>query len=669
MSSRGHYRSAAVFLDPADQKVKVIPNATITVFAGGTTTPIDPAKLFAGETGATTLPNPFTADASGNVEFWYEPGARASAALRLDVKAQGAGIYAGYGPITLAREDVIGGGMLESIDEPFDAFASGAYYGGEGYNFTKIGLAEGTVASPTTTRDPMVRLFRRARPTAANSNANVVGLLDLYTSIEGTIVDGAGATGSAWNFQNLVSQVVDSGTGANHTSIGLILSVVAQSAQAAVNGANFLVSFGARGGDVVELDLINDAGRAIGGALSGWSTAHWADTLPSADGSTALAIGAFARGATQLDEILIAGGAGTFTITVNTGTGGAQTTAALAWNAATATVQAALEALSNIGVGDITVTGTPGSIYNLIWGGALVYTPLTVSQVGTGGCTATKFTVTQGNGSRYHEQLTLFLGTGAIAGARAGLRPMPQAILDDHYFLYLPGLSGVAGGNARTMLSQNASPLWWLSADHLSELAAVKVDGSNRTALMSDAAVIMQNVAGSLVYGLFNTSGLTIANYGINLGSATGAGTGDVKGSGSATFSTGVNVGSASGAAAGEIKTSAAIKAGGTIYPSNQVLWGLDNVTNASVAAGASVDLGVRTGLMTFYDSGSGHLVTVQVSGGVVSLIQVATTSGTIWNVGADAGTTWAVFLSVANLIVKNRTGSARGFVAMRLGT
>lgn len=45
---------------------------------------------------------------------------------------------------------------------------------------------------------------------------------------------------------------------------------------------------------------------------------------------------------------------GTFTITFE-----GQTTAAIAWNATAAVVQAALEALSNVNVGDVTVTGGP----------------------------------------------------------------------------------------------------------------------------------------------------------------------------------------------------------------------------------------------------------------------------------------------------------------------
>jgi hypothetical protein len=55
---------------------------------------------------------------------------------------------------------------------------------------------------------------------------------------------------------------------------------------------------------------------------------------------------------------------GTFTLTFS-----GQTTAAIAYNATAAAVQTALEALSNINPGDVTVTGAAGGPYTLTWGG------------------------------------------------------------------------------------------------------------------------------------------------------------------------------------------------------------------------------------------------------------------------------------------------------------
>lgn len=69
----------------------------------------------------------------------------------------------------------------------------------------------------------------------------------------------------------------------------------------------------------------------------------------------AVAIDGHDIGVDEVQSIIATGGtAGTFTLTYS-----GQTTAAIAYNAAAAAVQTALEALSNIAVGDVTVTGGP----------------------------------------------------------------------------------------------------------------------------------------------------------------------------------------------------------------------------------------------------------------------------------------------------------------------
>lgn len=60
---------------------------------------------------------------------------------------------------------------------------------------------------------------------------------------------------------------------------------------------------------------------------------------------------------------------GTFTLTFD-----GQTTSAIAYNASAATVDAALEALSNIGAGDITVTGSSGGPWTVEFGNAMAAT-------------------------------------------------------------------------------------------------------------------------------------------------------------------------------------------------------------------------------------------------------------------------------------------------------
>lgn len=60
---------------------------------------------------------------------------------------------------------------------------------------------------------------------------------------------------------------------------------------------------------------------------------------------------------------------GTFTLTY-----AGQTTAPIAFDASAATVDAALEALSNIGVGDVLVTGSAGGPYTVTFGTLLAAT-------------------------------------------------------------------------------------------------------------------------------------------------------------------------------------------------------------------------------------------------------------------------------------------------------
>ena len=60
---------------------------------------------------------------------------------------------------------------------------------------------------------------------------------------------------------------------------------------------------------------------------------------------------------------------GTFTVTF-----GAKTTSAIAYNAAAATVEASLEALSTIGNGNVNVSGSAGGPYTLEFVGTLAYT-------------------------------------------------------------------------------------------------------------------------------------------------------------------------------------------------------------------------------------------------------------------------------------------------------
>lgn len=101
---------------------------------------------------------------------------------------------------------------------------------------------------------------------------------------------------------------------------------------------------------------------------------------------------------------------GTFTLTFS-----GQTTAAIAYNATAATVQSALEALSNIAPGDVTVTGAAGGPYTVVFGGAYLsddVTQMTATASLTGGTTpgVTVATTTAGGAATASD------GTQILAG-------------------------------------------------------------------------------------------------------------------------------------------------------------------------------------------------------------------------------------------------------------
>lgn len=100
-------------------------------------------------------------------------------------------------------------------------------------------------------------------------------------------------------------------------------------------------------------------------------------------------------GVSDAVQLLTEGGAGLTSFTV---TFGAQTTTSLAALATAATVQAALEALSSIGAGNIVVTGNAGGPYTLRFAGTLANAArATVTTTPTGGTgTVTPSVVTVG---------------------------------------------------------------------------------------------------------------------------------------------------------------------------------------------------------------------------------------------------------------------------------
>ena len=105
------------------------------------------------------------------------------------------------------------------------------------------------------------------------------------------------------------------------------------------------------------------------GALAGTNVVQmYADVYGAEDGMTYVSThqGGGPVNEVQTVELSPAAVGGNFTLTYS-----GQTTGNIAWNASAATVQSALEALSNIGVGDVAVTGSAGGIWTVTFQGAL----------------------------------------------------------------------------------------------------------------------------------------------------------------------------------------------------------------------------------------------------------------------------------------------------------
>lgn len=137
------------------------------------------------------------------------------------------------------------------------------------------------------------------------------------------------------------------------------------------------------------------------------------------------ATGKYGPYAQTTDEVqtLTVGGAGltSFTITYS-----GQTTGSIAAAATAATVQAALEALSNIAVGDVTVSGGAGGPWTVAFGGALADTDLAaMTTTPTGGSGTVVVATTTVGGANATD------GTQVLAGFLYAPVPAPAATTTD----------------------------------------------------------------------------------------------------------------------------------------------------------------------------------------------------------------------------------------------
>lgn len=115
----------------------------------------------------------------------------------------------------------------------------------------------------------------------------------------------------------------------------------------------------------------------------------------------------------EVQKVAIQGNAtgGTFTLTY-----AGQTTSSIAWDASTSTVASALIALSNIGVGDVTVSGTPGNwlveFTNALAGTNVAQMTATSSLTGTSAANVTVATTTSSAGPNHWDTADNWLPVG-----------------------------------------------------------------------------------------------------------------------------------------------------------------------------------------------------------------------------------------------------------------
>ncbi len=167
-------------------------------------------------------------------------------------------------------------------------------------------------------------------------------------------------------------------------------------------------------------------------------------------------------GAPEVQALVLAGSAGSFTLSfTNQATGVTKTTASLAFNATASQVQSALNGLSNIGSNGVTVTQT-GSTYLIIFTGSPLSTANQnlIVATGTGGVTPAINPVRDG-GQGALSNLTgvnqwsgaITLQTNSIIGAAGGTSLLASGVIQDPATIPVPAPTLTKVGNGTVSLS------------------------------------------------------------------------------------------------------------------------------------------------------------------------------------------------------------------------
>jgi len=144
---------------------------------------------------------------------------------------------------------------------------------------------------------------------------------------------------------------------------------------------------------------------------------QWLLAEPDIKPNVTLDISLFSQaGTSEAQTVTITGTptGGTFTLTFK-----AQTTAGIAYNAAASAVQTALAALSTVGSGNVTVTGSAGGPYTVTFAGTLAHTDvpaMTTSGAGLTGGSSPASAVTTATGGANAHYLNGYIPSGTAIG-------------------------------------------------------------------------------------------------------------------------------------------------------------------------------------------------------------------------------------------------------------
>lgn len=214
--ARARYNSMALTADGLP--VNIVPNATVTLYEAGTTTPLSDT-IYAGATGGSTLTNPFTADAYGNFTFYLATAKR----VKITTTGTGVGTFTNdYEPVLADPED-----LLTMV---FETPLTNVLPVQDGDDYTMLGLSEGSTSPSSALLAPMLNFQRRV----AHNAVDTTNVSDYYFqsvrygSLEQSLLTCSGGSsttitksGAGWTTNQFAGMQIDlvGGTGSGQRKI------------------------------------------------------------------------------------------------------------------------------------------------------------------------------------------------------------------------------------------------------------------------------------------------------------------------------------------------------------------------------------------------------------------------------------------------------------------